>query len=321
VEAGGAVRARLPHAGYRHEALVYAGTKEFLVATVAFLRDAIAAGDPTLVVVSQAKIDLIRRELGSDADALIFADMAKVGSNPGRIIAVWYAFLTDHASGSRHVRGIGEPIDARRSDAELVECQLHEALLNLAFDGSSSFWLLCPYDLEGLADEVLAEAFRTHPYVACGSDRRPSDLYRAPDPASLFDRQLPDAPMSTPRITFGRGSLDVVRKFAGDKAADFGFSPARTAEFVVAVNELATNAIEHGGGQEALGIWPEGDTLICEVADAGRFDGVLAGRIPPSLAHDHGRGLWIANQLCNLLQIRSEARGTVVRAHMRDDDR
>ena len=33
-----------------------------------------------------------------------------------------------------------------------------------------------------------------------------------------------------------------------------------------------------------------------------------------------GRGLWLANQLCNLVQIRSSPEGTTVRLHMRLDE-
>jgi anti-sigma regulatory factor (Ser/Thr protein kinase) len=315
---GTALREHHAHTGYRHEALVYAGLADFLQATVAFIRDGIAAGEQILVVVSQAKIDLIRAELGpGDAAGVIFADMAKVGSNPGRIIALWYAFLADQGGSDRPVRGIGEPIDELRSPAELSECQLHEALLNMVFESASSFWLMCPYDLESLADDVVAEALRTHPYIASGPDRRASAVYQAPDPRTLFDRDFPDLPAWATRLEFGSTELDVVRDFVSEQSLDFGLDKVRSAELVVAINELATNAIEHGGGGGDLSIWADDDALICEVADRGRFDAPLAGRLPPALARDHGRGLWIANQLCDLVQIRSGRRGTVVRAHLR----
>jgi hypothetical protein len=41
------------------------------------------------------------------------------------------------------------------------------------------------------------------------------------------------------------------------------------------------------------------------------------GRTPPSPDQRAGRGLWLANQLCDLVQIRSTEAGTVVRLHMR----
>jgi hypothetical protein len=68
--------------GYRHEALLYSGPDEFRTAAVSFARRAVRAGDPILVVVSGPKIDMLRRELGADADKVSFADMAEVGGNP-----------------------------------------------------------------------------------------------------------------------------------------------------------------------------------------------------------------------------------------------
>jgi MEDS: MEthanogen/methylotroph, DcmR Sensory domain len=65
-------------------------------------------------------------------------------------------------------RGAGYP---GRSDRELAEWQLHEALLNVAFDAAVPFWLLCPCDLEALAAEVIDDAQRTHPYLVKGEER------------------------------------------------------------------------------------------------------------------------------------------------------
>ena len=120
---------------FRHEALLYDGEVGFLTGTLPFIRAGVAAGEPVLVVVSAARIGLLRSALGGNADRVAFADMADVGANPARII---------------RARGIGEPIWAGRSPAELVECQRHETLLNLAFAGVPAFWLLCPYDCEAL---------------------------------------------------------------------------------------------------------------------------------------------------------------------------
>jgi len=41
----------------------------------------------------------------------------------------------------------------------------------------------------------------------------------------------------------------------------------------------------------------------------------LAGRVRPSVAQPNGRGLWLVNQLCDLVQLRTLADGTVVRVH------
>jgi len=85
---------------------------------------------------------------------------------------------------------------------------------------------------------------------------------------------------------------------------------------VAAVNEVATNSITHGGGEGNFKIWRESDALICEIRDKGRFDKPLGDRERPATSSSP-RGLWLANQLCDLVQIRTLPDGTVVRLHMR----
>jgi hypothetical protein len=131
---------------FEHEALLYADDADYVAGVVPFLRDAVAAGEPALVVVNADKIELLRSSLNGDADAVHFADMADVGANPARIIPAWRAFAEEQASSGRRFRGIGEPVWAARSSDELVECARHEALLNLAFAGPPAGGLGCPDD-------------------------------------------------------------------------------------------------------------------------------------------------------------------------------
>ena len=86
---------------------------------------------------------------------------------------------------------------------------------------------------------------------------------------------------------------------------------------MLAVNEIATNSIRHGGGSGTLRVWLEAGVLICEVRDSGHLDDPLAGRRRPSPSDYGGRGLWLANQVCDLVQLRSFPQGSAVRLHMR----
>jgi anti-sigma regulatory factor (Ser/Thr protein kinase) len=92
--------------------------------------------------------------------------------------------------------------------------------------------------------------------------------------------------------------------------------PARVDDLVLAVNELASNSIYHGGGVGKLRIWRDGETLLCEVRDRGRITEPLVGRVKPAPEQWTGRGLWLVNQVCDLTQIRSDAAGSVVRVHI-----
>jgi anti-sigma regulatory factor (Ser/Thr protein kinase) len=300
--------------GYRHEAFLYSGLVEFVSGTTSFIRRAIRAGDPILVVLSRGKIDLLRQELGAEAKNVSFADMALVGDNPARIIAVWRAFVAGYA-GARQLWGIGEPVHPERSPSELAECQLHESLLNVAFDAATPFWLLCPYDLEALADDVIDEAKRTHPFVAHSDQRQASGAFRPIDLADPFDRPVPDRPDEVAAMFFQIGSLRQVRAFVAQQAAQAGLDAESADAMVLAVSEVATNSLRHGGGHGELRVWRQDGSLVCEVSDRGHIIAPLVGRLQPTLGGEGGAGLWVANQLCDLVQIFSSPRGTTVRVY------
>jgi anti-sigma regulatory factor (Ser/Thr protein kinase) len=301
---------------FRHEALFYAGIDEFLAATVPFVADGVAAGEAVLVVVSADKIERMRAELNGDAAAVRFADMAVVGHNPARIIPAWRQFLDDNGGGRRPVRGIGEPIWSGRSEDELVECQRHEALLNYAFDGSGGWQLLCPYDTSTLAADVIAEASGTHPHVVADGSQQTSVIYRD-DAAEPFDRPLPSPPRSAKTFAFDATTLEQARRFVAGYAASRELAAARRDDLAVAVMELMANSLRHGGGQGVLRVWHEDDRMACQVTDHGWLADPLAGRVRPSTELERGRGLWMVNHLCDLVQIRSSPTGTVVRAWLR----
>ena len=307
-----------PQQGYRHEALFYAGEAQFVSDVSSFIRDGLEADDVVLVVVGAHKLGWLRDALGSDAGAVRFADMADVGKNPGRIISAWHDFVDEHAG--RSLRGVGEPIYPERTPDELFECQLHEALLNPAFADASSFWLACPYDTEALDPEVVHAARQSHPVVGAGAgdaaDHRTSHWYRDDVALSMFQAPLPVPPADAIEVEYTEDDLGAVRDLVGKLAATVSLGEARTDDLVLAVNELAGNSIRHGGGAGTLRVWRDGTTIVCEVRDAGRIDNPLVGRRRPTLEQSTGRGLWLANQLCDLVQLRSSPAGLVARLHM-----
>jgi anti-sigma regulatory factor (Ser/Thr protein kinase) len=302
---------------FRHEALMYAGMADFLAGTVPFVRGGLEAGEPVLVVESAAKIALLKAELGRDGDAVLFADMAGVGANPARIIPAWRDFVAQRGGAGRRIRGIGEPIWKGRSSDELIECQRHESLLNTAFATGDPWWLLCPYDTVALDPAVIEEARRSHPFVTDGATFQRSNVYRGLDASGApFDAPLPEPRLSTRELAFQSGGLGEVRGLVALNAAGAGLSASQIGNLILAVNEVATNSLVHGGGKGTLRIWSDLNALTCEVRDSGHFDRPLVDRERPAPRASGSRGLWLANQLCDLVQIRTLPTGTAVRLHM-----
>ena len=305
---------------FRHEALFYAGTDDFLAKAMPFILAGVEAGEPILVLVNAEKIDRLRAELDGSSDRVRFADMATVGLNPARIIPTWRAFVAEHRASGAPFRGIGEPIWAERSRDELDECERHEALLNVAFDGTPAWWLACPYDTESLPAAVLEEAERNHPFVVHDDIRRPSRAYRGVDRASAPDeRPLSAPPEATRQVRSDptTASLRELRAVVAEEAARTGLGPSRTDDLVLAASEVATNSIRHGEGLGVLRLWSDGDALVCEISDSGRIVGPLVGRDPPTGDLESGYGLWLANHVCDLVQIRTFPSGSIVRLHVR----
>ena len=304
--------------GFSHEALLYAGDDGFVAGTVPFIRSALEAEEPVLVMVGGAKIDALREALDGQAEDVQFGNMEEVGGNPARIIPAWREFADRHAAPGRSLWGIGEPIWAGRTPEELIECQRHESLLNLAFAEAPAFRLLCPYDVEALEPEVVEEARRSHHSIVDADGHRMSADYRGIElSAAPFAAPLSPPPADRAELPFRGGTLDRLRRFVRAHAERAGMDRDRTYDLVLAANEAATNSVRHAGGEGVVRMWRSPRGLVCEVEDDGHLDVPLAGRVLPGHEQLGGHGLWLVHQLCDLAQIRSLQTGTVVRLHMR----
>ncbi|MGW0807830.1 ATP-binding protein [Nonomuraea sp. NPDC002799] len=82
--------------------------------------------------------------------------------------------------------------------------------------------------------------------------------------------------------------------------------------FVVAVNEVTTNAVRHGGGSGRLQLWRAGGRLYCRVADRGSGISMQAGQelAPPD--KPDGRGLWLARHNTGRFTLHTGAGGTTI---------
>lgn len=124
---------------------------------------------------------------------------------------------------------------------------------------------------------------------------------------------LPLPPMRAKRLEFGLDDLHDLRAQVAATATAVGLSPRRVADLVAAASELAANSVLHGGGRGLATIWGGDHAAFVEVADAGRITDPEVGTHRPDPTVEHGRGLYIANQLCDEVSIDSGESGTRVR--------
>ncbi len=300
--------------GLQHTALLYRSQDEHCAGVAGFIRAALARCEVALVAVPGPAIGPLREALGEAASAVAFADMTAIGRNPARIIPFVSDFAASHPG--QPIAYVGEPAWPGRSEAELVEAAKHEALINLAFTGAP-LRILCPYRTPELPAGTLAAARQTHSHLSDGGRPALSQAYLGPDgmPAPCQQR-LPAPPQGAAIIHYQAG-LQPVRELAGHWAAQAGLSADRTADLVIAVSEVAANTLAHTPSGGTVHIWQTPTELVCQIHDQGWITDPLAGRRNNPFDHPGGRGLWVVNQVCDLVQTRtSPSSGTTTRLHM-----
>ena len=300
-------------ATFVHQAFLYEDQDDYAQTIRQFTLEGLDAGNAALIAVPGANLRLLRRALQGRADDVVFADMAQVGRNPVRIIP----FIADFLSRQRDrcVRFVGEPIWHGRPAAETVEGVRHEALLNVAFANAAAM-ILCPYDAARLDADVLADARRTHPELRCGGATLPSDAYR--DPLEVYgarDRPLPPVAGFVATVPVS-GDFRSLRDWVTTEARALSLSSCKVADLALATHEAVANTFVHAGGRGWARIWRGDGEVICEIADCGTIRDPLAGRRDPGADRAGGRGLWMINHLCDLVELRSGVDGTVLRLHM-----
>jgi len=300
-------------AGFDHEALFYRDDADFLAGVLPFVREGVARDEAVIVAEPRARLALLRDALGEDATAVEFLDMAEIGANPSRIIGVWAAAVDLHTAAGRGLRGVGEPAFHGRREAELLECQLHELLLNEAFDTGPAWRLMCPYDERLLPRAVCRGALQAHPVRSTTQDRLPSADYALDGHVAALAVALPRPMKGVLSGRFGPGDVPATRRTVASWARSCGLSDEQVEALQLAASELATNSVRHGGGEGTVAMWTEPGVAVVEFSDSGHLRNPLSGRLHPPAEQVGGRGLYLVNQLCDLVQIRTSPAGTTIR--------
>ena len=293
---------------FAHPALFYSDEESYIDGTVPFVVEGLASAEPVTVAVPGRNLELLKEALSGFSHLVTFIDMADTGRNPGRIIPELRAFADRHRGA---VRIISEPVWDLRTDVEYPACTLHEALVNYAFSGRD-LSILCPYDISALNHDILADAEKTHPVVIDASGHRPSDHFH-PARVVVAAHSLPLAtPADAASTLVGAGAMAAVRTFAREQATKFGLALDRVDDFALAVTELATNSVRHGGGESTVRVWTESESIVCQVNDNGHITDVLAGRTPVHANDPGGRGLLLVNRLADLVRTQTTSSGTAI---------
>lgn len=288
--------------GLEHRALIYEQPEELLRVAEPFVREGIEREEAVMVVVGAAHERALRERLGEDAAAVDFRAPAEWYETPPRTLAGYGHFLAAHSGGGR-IRALGEPPYPDRSEPVVREWARGEAIVTIAFAGAPVD-MICPYDARRLPASIVEHARRTHPLLCDGTGAVPNAACADPHAylEALADRiEAPDGPVA--ELEFAEDPA-VVRAFVTEQASYAGLHGEQLEALRVAVGELATNAIVHGRAPRRARVWEAEGRLVCEVEDGGTgVASQLAGYVMPGTDARSGRGLWIARQLCDRVEI------------------
>jgi DNA-binding GntR family transcriptional regulator/anti-sigma regulatory factor (Ser/Thr protein kinase) len=300
-----------------HRALIYAADEDFLAATVPFVVDGLDGGERVLAVTTRHNIALLEGAVGPRAGEIEFRDSDEWYRTPAHTLLAYERYV-EHADRSR-ARVIGEPVwNGGQSAAAIGEWTRYESILNVAL-ARAPVTFLCPYDTRALPGSIVADARRTHPELCTGPDSSPSpEFTEATALISELDRdplEEPAAPTAEHPVT---RDLRGVRRFVLEQAHRAGVSGKRLEDALLAVQEVAANAIVHGAGEGSVRTWVNDGELVFEVRDEGMgiADPLVAHLTPDPSVTAEPRGLWIARLLCDLVELRSPNGGLVVRLHI-----
>lgn len=277
------------------------------------LRAALQSGSPVVAVLDEPARTAVEAELGAVSGELELLDPAEVYKVPAFTVAVRWARLSRRAEPGGRVTVVGQHVTGLPDEGPGYWARLDSAL-NVALHGLP-IAMLCPFPD---SPDVLPLLRSTHRTLLAGGHAVPSEDYR--DPTDVVAEYPPPPPpdLGLPQCEelFALDRLSQLRRTVAAAASAAGLSGERVADFVLAVNEIASNSVEHGPGSGQLRLWRDEQQVVAEIADDGRMSVPFPGLVAPPPSGARGRGLWLASELADVLQVWSDVEGTVVRVTM-----
>ena len=306
-----------PTGRYAHDALLYDSPGQLVDVAAPFVLDGLAAGDAAVIATGPGTADLLREAVGGHPRLHVLERGDVYRARTPAAITTFRRFAELRASeGARRVRVVGE-VDFGTTERHWLEWQRYEAVINDALAGWP-LWGLCVFDAQRLSEPLLATARHTHSRLATAHGTEdnphfvePADYLRAlPVPAEPLEDTVPRLHASHV------ADFASLRRALAGELAGVPADPDVVQDFLLAVDEMTSNALRHGGRPIDLRLWIGTDRIVCTIGDHGTgWDDPFAGYGP---AHGEdlsrgGMGLWLARQLCDHVDISTGPDGALVR--------
>jgi anti-sigma regulatory factor (Ser/Thr protein kinase) len=307
----------------QHDALVYDSPDHLAAMAAPFLLEGLAAGEAAVLATGTATATALREAVAGDPRVSVVDRDDVYGARPATAITTLRRLADQFAAdGVARVRIVGE-IDYGPDERNWLEWQRYEAVITATMTGRP-LWGLCLFDTQRVPEPLVEAALRTHPMRVTAAGREISPEFVEPD-RFLRSLEVPDEPLerTSPRLE-ADDVVDfvVLRRAVAAELATVDAPADLLDDFLLAVDEMTSNALRHGRPPIGLRLWRSDDRLVCTVSDRGPgFDDPFAGYGP---AHGEdlsrgGMGLWLARQLCDHVDVSRDAGGLRVRLTVRLD--
>ncbi|MEV6493750.1 MEDS domain-containing protein [Actinoplanes sp. NPDC051633] len=285
---------------FTHSAFLYDSLEAYVGFLVPFICEGLERDEAVAMVAPAAHIKPVREQLGTDAAAVRFRAGEEWEVRPIRTIGVWAQVLRTTSAAGRPSTRIIHEINAEDQTPSWVRA---ESAINAALAGQNAH-LLCPQRKGTRVDA----ARRTHK-IFFDRGWHVSDDYE--DPAVLLG-EVPEPVFPAPgdpivAAPLGDSVADLRAHLRNRATAERWLPPDRIEVLVLALSELGSNSIRHGGADRELRVWLSPEAVVCEVIDDGpQPPGPLAGYLPPVPGVVGGMGLWLVGQICDALSVHTE---------------
>jgi anti-sigma regulatory factor (Ser/Thr protein kinase) len=292
-----------------HEAVLHTSPDELATLLAPRLGAALDAGERVVAVLDDARREALATELGARAQDVEWTAPADVHGVPAFTVAARWARLARSAGPVTVVAQHVEDLPGAGPE--------HWARLDLALEVAMPgipLTVLCPCPPDGAG---LRRVVTTHRRLVSPAGSRASADYRSPHEAVVEYPPPPPPDLGPPdaELAFDVPGLARMRTVAADACVRAGLAGERLGDLVLAVTEVASNSVEHGPGTGVLRTWATSAGVVLEVTDTGRTDIAFPGLTAPPPEGARGRGLWLASELADVLQVWNDDDGTVVRLH------
>ncbi len=301
------------HVGIFHETTFYDSDEQFLSVVLPFLRQGVAAGEPTVSLFAEHNQRLLRDAMGPES-GVEFVDGGGHHLSPAVAIQRHRQILAGYvADGATQIRIAGE-VPHPGTGVPWEWWARYEAAANDVYNEYPMYGL-CPYDLRITPEQVIDHARRTHTHFVtaegvrerCDTYQRPADFLADAVTAWVepLEAEPPLVEVADPAPHQARQAVTTLQSLARLSSDDLN-------GLLLSTSEAVTNALVHGRAPVLLRAWAAPGRIVVTVSDHGPGPADVAAGLMPA-AGPGGLGLWLAHQMCAYVSLRRSAEGFSIR--------